>query len=331
MTNIYNKDTHDSTNSLNNNRGISAKFLEQSVQQLVRILGEPNHNYKDRIFRMLVSDKRVALEIYNAMNDTHYDNPDELIITTLENAIYMGMKNDVSFIISSQLVLYEHQSTINPNMPLRDLFYVACVYSTLVIDKNLYGKKQILLPEPRFVVFYNGTEKVPERYKMRLSDAFEHKSEDIALELTIEVININYGHNPSLLEKCPTLQQYAIYVDTVRKYQESEPFAVAVEHAIDECIAKNVLADFLRKNRAEVLRMSLFYYDEEKHIQQERDESYEDGKREGKEEGIQIGELKGRILVYYFDMKLPIKDIAEKVNTSEETIKKIIDEDEKQR
>ena len=152
---------------------------------------------------------------------------------------------------------------------------------------------------------------------------FEHKSEDIALELTIEVININYGHNQSLLEKCPTLQQYAIYVDTVRRYQESEPFAVAVEHAIDECIAKNVLADFLRKNRAEVLRMSLFYYDEEKHIQQERDESYE--------EGIRIGELKGRILVYYFDMKLPIKDIAKKVSTSEEIIQQIIDEEEKQR
>ena len=323
MADAYSRDTNKLINTSSNDCGISAEFLEQSVQQLVRILGEPNHNYKDRIFRMLVSDKRVALEIYNAMNDTHYDNPKELIITTLENAIYMGMKNDVSFIISSQLVLYEHQSTINPNMPLRDLFYVACVYSALVIDKNLYGKKQITLPEPRFVVFYNGTEKVPERYKMRLSDAFEHKSEDIALELTIEVININYGHNQSLLEKCPTLQQYAIYVDTVRRYQESEPFAVAVEHAIDECIAKNVLADFLRKNRAEVLRMSLFYYDEEKHIQQERDESYE--------EGIRIGELKGRILVYYFDMKLPIKDIAKKVSTSEEIIQQIIDEAEKQR
>ena len=169
-------------------------------------------------------------------------------------------------------------------------------------------------------------EKVPERYKMRLSDAFEHKSEDIALELTIEVININYGHNQSLLEKCPTLQQYAIYVDTVRRYQESEPFAVAVEHAIDECIAKNVLADFLRKNRAEVLRMSLFYYDEEKHIQQERDESYEDGRREGiqigEKRGVQIGEEK--IIITMHNNGLSLEDIVTATGKSIKEVKEII-------
>lgn len=228
-------------------------------------------------------------------------------------------------------MLYEHQSTINPNMPLRDLFYVACVYSALVIDKNLYGKKQITLPDPRFVVFYNGTEKVPERYKMRLSDAYEHKSDDIALELTIEVININYGHNQSLLEKCPTLQQYAIYIDTVRKYQASEPFAVAVEHAIDECIAKNVLADFLRKNRAEVLRMSLFYYDEEKHIQQERDESYQEGVQKGIQEGIKTGIEKGNFLkliqltVKKLQKNKSVAEIADALEEDETVIQNICD------
>ena len=148
--------------------------------------------------------------------------------------------------------------------------------------------------------------------------AFEHKSDDIALELTIEVININYGHNQSLLEKCPTLQQYAIYVDAVRRYQESEAFAVAVEHAIDECIPKNVLTDFLRKNRAEVLRMSLFYYDEEKHIQQERDESYEDGRREG----IQIGEEK--IIITMHNNGLSLEDIAAATGKSIKEVKEII-------
>ena len=220
-------------------------------------------------------------------------------------------------------MLYEHQSTINPNMPLRDLFYVACVYSALVIDKNLYGKKQITLPEPRFVVFYNGTEKVPERYKMRLSDAYEHKSDDIALELTIELININYGHNQSLLEKCPTLQQYAIYIDTVRKYQASEPFAVAVEHAIDECIAKNVLADFLRKNRAEVLRMSLFYYDEEKHIQQERDESYQEGIETGIEKGNFLKLI--QLTVKKLQKNKSVAEIADALEEAETVIQNICD------
>lgn len=119
--------------------GISTKLLEQSAKQLVRILGEPDRTYKDQVFRMLLKDRAIALEVYNAMNDTVYDNPNELTITTLENAVYLGMKNDVSFIIGSQLVLYEHQSTINPNMPLRNLFYVACVYSALTMNANICG------------------------------------------------------------------------------------------------------------------------------------------------------------------------------------------------
>ena len=102
--------------------GISTEFLEKSIQRLINILGTPSATYKDRIFRMLVKEKKIALEIYNAINDTHYDNPEDVIITTLENAVYLGMKNDVSFIIGSELVLFEQQSTNNPNMPLRNLF-----------------------------------------------------------------------------------------------------------------------------------------------------------------------------------------------------------------
>ena len=119
----------------------STELMEQSAQHLIRILGEPDRMYKDHVFRMLLKDRHIALEVYNAMNGTNYTDPEELIITTLENAVYMGMKNDISFIIDSQLVLYEHQSSVNPNMPLRDLFYVACVYSALIMNENLYGEK----------------------------------------------------------------------------------------------------------------------------------------------------------------------------------------------
>lgn len=161
------------------------EFLKESVERLIRILGEPTRTYKDRIFRMLLSDRKTALEVYNAMNDSDYDNLDELVFTTLKNAVYMGMKNDVSFIISSQLVLYEHQSSINPNMPLRDLFYTACVLSGLIMNENIYGKHQIMVPEPKFVIFYNGKEKVPERSELRLSDAYEKHSGTPALELVI--------------------------------------------------------------------------------------------------------------------------------------------------
>ena len=137
------------------NRRISQN-MEKAFKKMAQVFGYPNREYKDRVFRMLLKEPKVALEVYNAMNGTSYDNPDELIITTLENAVYLGMKNGVSFILGTQLVLYEHQSTPNPNMPLRNLAYVACVYMAYVFGDNLYGRKLIKIPEPRFVVFYNG-------------------------------------------------------------------------------------------------------------------------------------------------------------------------------
>ena len=260
-------------------------ILRRAVDNLSRVLGNANEKYKDTVFRMLVNDRKVALEIYNAMNDSEYDDPDEVVVTTLENAVYMGVRNDASFIIASQLMLYEQQSTVNPNMPLRNLEYVACLMAALTYDANIYGRRLIRLPEPRFVIFYNGDETVPERYEMRLSDAYEKKSEDPALELKVDVININKGYNEQLMAKSPTLYQYMEFVDTVRLYQEIYPFEDAMSFAIEHCIKEDILSDFLTKNRAEVMRMSIFVYDQEKHIRQEKDESHREGKEEGREEG----------------------------------------------
>ena len=263
-----------------NVNGISTEFLEKSIQRLINILGTPSATYKDRIFRMLVKEKKIALEIYNAINDTHYDNPEDVIITPLENAVYLGMKNDVSFIIGSELVLFEQQSTNNPNMPLRNLFYVTCMLAALTMNTNIYGSKLIRIPEPKFIVFYNGLEELPEQFNMSLSDAYEKKSQDISLELKVKVLNVNRGYNDSLMKKSPTLYQYMMFVDTVRRFQKEYPFEQAMEQAIDECIRTGILSDFLRKSRAEVMRMWLFEYDQEKHIEMEKEESYEDGKRE---------------------------------------------------
>ena len=170
-----------------------------------------------------------------------------------------------------------------PNMPLRNLAYVACVYMAYVFGDNLYGRKLVKIPEPRFVVFYNGTDKMPEQSVLRLSDAYESKSEELDLELRIRFININPGYNEEIVEKSPTLYQYVKFVDIVRKYQQEMPFPEAVEKAIDECIKKGILAEFLRKNRAEVLRVSIFEYDEEEHMRQEREESRQEGFEEGEE------------------------------------------------
>ena len=165
----------------------------------------PVRAYKDRIFRMIFKEKRALLALYNAMNDTAYQDPEELVITTLENAIYLGMKNDVSFMICDRLFLYEHQSTKNPNMPLRNLLYVADLYSVLTKDMFLYGELPVAIPEPRFVVFYNGEQKMEERAILRLSDLYRPRTEHPYLELETLVLNINKGYNAELMEKCREL------------------------------------------------------------------------------------------------------------------------------
>ena len=265
--------------------GISTEYLQETMMHVIKVLGEPGREYKDRVFRMLLKKPEVALEVYNAMNDTAYEDPDELTITTLENAVYIGMKNDVSFVIASQLVLYEHQSTVNKNMPLRNLIYVTCIYSALTRNENLYGRKMIPLPEPKFVVFYNGRENIQDRTEGRLSDAYERISGEPDLDLKITILNINEGHNKELAEKSPTLHEYMLFVDMVRKYQDEMEFGRALELVVNECIHNGISEDFLKQNRAEVLRMSIFEYDQEEHIRQEREESWEEGMEQVREEG----------------------------------------------
>lgn len=246
--------------------------------------------YKDRIFRMIFKAKEELLLLYNAMNSTYYDNPDELSVTTLDNAIYLGMKNDISFVLYDRLMLYEHQSTKNPNMPLRNLFYVSDIYSGLTKDKNLYGSSRIHIPEPRFAVFYNGVDNIPEKSTLKLSDMYENASGQVTLELVTQVFNINLGFNKALMDNCKALHGYAVFVDLVRRYQKTEKsLKAAIAKAIDECIANDVLADFLKANKAEVLKMSIYEYDEAKHIQMERKEAREEGLLAGRKEEQQRG------------------------------------------
>lgn len=241
-----------------------------------------NRTYKSRIFEMIFSDKNELLQLYNAMNGTDYTNTELLEINTLENAIYMSMHNDVSFIIDSRLTLYEHQSTYSPNLPLRCLFYVSDLYSDLTKDANLYGSKLIALPTPKFVIFYNGSDPLEDVQTLKLSDAFMVREDEYSLELTATILNINPGHNPALLNSCKTLRDYSEYSARVRLYAQTMTLEAAVELAIDECIENDILADFLRKNRAEAIKVSIYEYDEEKHMRQVKEE----GRLEGRQEGI---------------------------------------------
>lgn len=238
---------------------------------------------------MLFSDRNELLKLYNAINGTSYDDPDLLQVNTLENAVYMSMQNDVSFIIDMRLNLYEHQSTYSPNLPVRYLLYVADVYSDYTKDMNLYGTKAVKLPTPRFVIFYNGQAEQPDRKELKLSELFSIPDADPSLELKAVMLNINKGHNRKLMETCRTLQDYAEYTFRVREYAAEMPLDLAVEQAITECISDGILADFLRKNRAEAKKVSIYEYDEERHMRQTREEGMEEGYANGFSQGIEQG------------------------------------------
>ena len=238
---------------------------------------KPMKTYKDRMFRMIFSEKEKLLELYNAVSGKNYKDPELLTINTLENAIYMSMKNDISFLIDSRLSLYEHQSTYNPNMPLRLLHYISDLYESMVNPIKLYGSSTVQIPPPRFIVFYNGTVERPEREELCLSRLYSVEEEEIWLELKAVVLNINMGHNKELLEACRTMREYAEYVRKVRQYRKEMSIEESVECAITECIEEGILREFLMKNRAEAKAVSIYEYSEEEHIRMEREDAFQAG------------------------------------------------------
>ena len=246
-------------------------------------------NYKDRVFRLLFNNKTRLLELYNALNGSDYTNEEELVINTLENAVYMKMKNDVSFIIESNMCLYEHQSSYCPNMPLRGFFYFSDLYKKLLKDVDLSVGKRIRIPAPKYIVFYNGQERYEEEFIQKLSESFEDEKEG-CLELTVRTINVNRGHNGSLLEKSPTLYGYAYFVSLVRKNMESMELKEAVERAVDECIREDILKDFLLEQKAEVVAMSIYEYNEE----YAKKANFEAGEEAGYAKGEEVGYVRGR-------------------------------------
>lgn len=247
-----------------------------------------NRTYKSTIFIMLFEDRNNLLELYNAMSGKHYTDPELLEINTLENAIYMSIRNDISFLIDGRLSLYEHQSTYSPNLPLRFLFYISHLYSRMTKDRNLYGSKTVRIPAPEFVIFYNGRAEMPERHILKLSDMYNTKDRKrrAKLELEAVMLNISGEYNQKLKAACKTLREYAIYTDKIRKYADEMDLDDAVEHAIRECITEGVLKDFLEKHRAEAKEMSIFEYDQEKHMQQEREDAWKGGLLQGKASAV---------------------------------------------
>ena len=251
-------------------------------------------NYKDRLFRFLFANekhKQLTLKLYNAVNDTHYNNPKDIDFELLEDVLYVGIKNDVSFLIHNEINLYEHQSTYNPNMPLRQLFYVSEMYEKFVNrqDLSLFSPKKIDLPTPRFVVFYNGQKKTEEELTLFLSDSYENKNNP-ELELRVRMININYGTNKKFLNKCKPLKEYSWLIETIRKaIRNGKDLNDAADNAIMMMPMDFEINNIIQNNKKEVQKMIYFDLDDEN----EKRKYGESWRQLGIEEGFEKGQIKG--------------------------------------
>lgn len=258
-----------------------------------------NKKYKDRLFRLLFGNesyKENTLALYNALNGTSYTNADDVTIYTIDDVIYIDMKNDVAFILDSDLSLWEQQSTHNPNMPLRGLMYFGKLYDKYITDtnKNVYRKKLVTIPTPKYVVFYNGVEQRPAVEKLRLSDAFIHEDKSGAFEWTATVINLSHPELDPRLLACKVLADYTTFVRKVQEYKLETNLEEAINRAVNECIRDGILKDILLLHKAEVIELVLTEFNKELYEQGLKEDAWEEGLEEGRAAGIELGLAEGR-------------------------------------
>ena len=268
-----------------------------------------NRNYKDSVFVDLfahdITAKENFISLYNALHDTNLDvKTTDVQPVMLERVLYMKYYNDIAMLIDGKIViLIEHQSTINQNMPFRFLEYIARIYEKITTKDEKFGRKLVKLPIPEFYVFYNGKDDYPTESVMKLSDAFiqlgdnselknQLENANYPLEISVKVININVDKENLILKRCETLKQYSEFIEQVRSNIEnavSEPFTCAIKQAIK----KGFLSDYLNRKSTEVQNMLLAEYDYDTDIAVQRKEAFDDGFSAGEEYGITIGEKLG--------------------------------------
>ncbi|MCI8672545.1 MAG: hypothetical protein HFI89_03530 [Lachnospiraceae bacterium] len=259
-----------------------------------------NSTHKDRLFTFLFGreeNREWTLSLYNAVNHTCYTDSGEIEFTTMDDAVYMGMKNDLSFLMHSFVSVYEHQSSYNPNLPVRELMYAGRLYDKHIHQHrlNIYGTKTVVLPVPKLVAFYNGTDEKEDEVVLRLSDAFPEGMDKAAsdIEVKVRMLNVNHGHNRKLMEACGPLAEYAWFVEEIRKNKrKSMTIEAAVDQAINDMPENYVIKTYLTGNRAEVKNMCITEYNEAETMQMFKEEGREEGWKDGQIEGRREGEDK---------------------------------------
>ena len=264
-------------------------------------------DYRDRLFNFIFGNEahpEWTLSLYNAVNHTNYTDPSLIELTTIRETLYLGMHNDVSFLIASLMNLYEQQSSYNPNMPVRLLQYAGNMYERYIVGhrKNKYGRTLIQLPVPKLVVFYNGPDERPEAEDLNLSDAFPPELRAASdIQVRVRMLNVNLGKSASLLETCKPLAEYAWIVDAIRKNEralkgkvdDSTLLETAIDRAIDAIPDDFIIKQYLETHRAEVKGMLLTEYNEAQAMELFREEGRAEGRVEGRVEGRAEGRVEG--------------------------------------
>ena len=296
-----------------------------------------NRNHKDELFRFIFSNKEAVLSLYNAVNNSDYKEPEAIEFYTMNDFLYMGMKNDLSFLIDWNLNIFEHQSTYNPNMPLRGFIYTGSAFKKY-IEKNhldIYGSKRLSIPVPRYYVFYNGLKEIGDDIILRLTDSMPEPQASVisSAEFTAHMININATHSTAIMQRCPLLHQYSLFVALLRNHiAVGSSLGEAIEATVTESIKKGILSDLLLGHRAEVTDMLFKEFDSAAHIASEKEISYEEGFQDGlhradlalsKEKENSDKLLRALILAYYTQGKSP-EEIAELCERSIDFILDII-------
>ena len=250
-----------------------------------------NRNFKDSMFTKLFSEKATLLDLYNALSGSSYDSSAKIEINTLDDVLYMDMQNDISFTIEDKvIILIEHQSSINENLPLRFLLYIARVYEKIIDKQMVHRQKLMKIPSPELIVLYNGKDKFPDKKDLQLSDAFHNMPEYAekygSLELTVCVLNINAGHNDDIVGKCTALKGYVVFINEVREgINNGLELSAAIAEAVKYCENNQILQPFLTDHASEVQNMltTKFSLEEAKIVWRE------EGREEGIEQGIEQG------------------------------------------
>lgn len=217
-----------------------------------------NRNHKDSVFTKLFGNTKNLLELYNAIKGTNYSEDTEIEIITLSDAMFLNQLNDIAFVIDKKLVvLMEHQSSRNENIPLRMLLYMAREYEMITHSKDLHRERQIKIPAPEFIVLYNGKKECPDYEELRLSDSYETETETCYLELVAKIYNINKGCNTEIAKRSANLSGYSEFVSEIKENSKTMNLSEAIKAAIKTCIGKNILVSFLERHSSEVENMLL--------------------------------------------------------------------------